>query len=93
MVPERGVEVRKPSDAIELLRDLMTGDFRIVFEGAGHWHPFGTIELTNEHEGAAVMLGDLQLGTAPPGTTRMREVAAVTHTLRVEAPGFEPFSQ
>lgn len=86
----RFVELRGIEQAIRMLRDVFTVDFRAAFEQSGHWAPYGSLILAGDVAGASVELDGLPVGTTSAPSTRLDGVRSGRRRLRVVHPEYAP---
>lgn len=83
--PKWGAATR-PDQALSFLQDTFLHHLRGPLEAAGHWEPFGVLEIHSQEGGHAIQLDGVTVGTTQVGRTRVTEVTVGKHTLRLQRP-------
>jgi len=84
-------EVRDAQEATTFLATAFTRELARGLEDAGHWEPYGNIEISCEHEGAVIQLDGNGLGSTVSGVTELHRARPGARTLEIEQQGYEPF--
>ncbi len=84
-------EVRDAQEAATFLATAFTRDLAAKLEEAGHWEPYGDIEIACEVEGAAIKLDGESVGVTGADTTVLAGTTPGTRTIEIEHPGYLPF--
>jgi hypothetical protein len=85
-------EVRDAQEAETFLATAFTRELARGLEDAGHWEPYGDIEIECAHEGAVIKLDGNGLGSTAKGVTQLSRARPGPRTLEVEQAGYAPFS-
>jgi hypothetical protein len=91
IVPLIKSEVRDPQEAATFLAIAFTRNIADKLEPAGHWEPYGDIEIDCELDGASIKLDGANLGTTVKGITEIKGAHPGKRTLELEHPGHLPF--
>lgn len=89
--PKRGT-VREEFEARRLFEEYFNNDLRRRFDEAGHWEPFGQIEIDVPETGMAIDVDGVTVGATQAGLTTLTNVVAGEHTIKLTHPGYEPFT-
>ena len=88
--PIRG-QIADPQEAATFLATSFTRELSRGLEEAGHWEPYGDIELECDVEGAVIRLDGNGLGSTKPGITRLSGARPGKRALEVVRPGYLPY--
>jgi hypothetical protein len=79
------------AEALEaFVRRLIGEKYRAALEAAGHWDPYGTIEIQCELPGLEIRLDGQAAGVTSPTTTRIAQVLAGDRALSLTRPDLQP---
>lgn len=84
-------EVTSAEQATAFLARTFGQDLRAQFDPAGHWQPYGTIEIVTDRGGHEIHLDGVAVGSTNPGRTHLTGVSAGGHQVRLSAPGLHPW--
>lgn len=91
LVPAIRSEVRDAQEATTSLATTFTRKLSAPLDQAGHWEPFGVIEITSDVAEAAIRYDGNPIGNTRGGVTRLVGARPGPHSLVVEHPGFLPY--
>lgn len=89
--PKRGT-IREEYEARSTFEEYFANDLRRRFDEAGHWEPYGQVELEVPEAGMAIDFDGVTVGTTQAGITTILKVVAGEHTVKLTHPEFEPYS-
>lgn len=89
--PPLGSGARDVQEALTLLATVFTRNLADELEKAGHWEPFGEIEIACEVEGAVIKLDGNGVGSTIAGVTRLAGARPGIRSVELEHPKYLPF--
>ncbi len=92
VVPAVTGQLRGPDDAQVFFGRFFDSSLQPVLTKAGHWRPYGRIDVDSAHNGAAIFLDGQALGVTRAGITRIEKVDPGPHRLRIEHPKYQPWT-
>lgn len=85
-------EIATGDEARTFMEAFLRDRARAPLAAAGHWQPFGAIEIVADSAGLAVRLDDVTVATTSTGSTRLVGVAPGTRRITIEHPDYAAFS-
>lgn len=89
--PQRG-KVSEEFEARKLFEDYFVNTLRRSFEDAGHWEPYGEVQIEVPVSGVGIEVDGVTVGTTRAGVTTLTNVREGEHTLALAHPEYAPWS-
>jgi hypothetical protein len=86
-------EIHGPDDARAFMRELVTGLLREPLQQAGHYEPYGRIEIACDVEGAAISIDGTTVGVTGEDPLVVGHVRPGTHAIEVTHAERRPFTE
>lgn len=88
---KRGI-VREEYEARRIFEDYFLNDLRRRLDEAGHWEPYGKVEIEVPVAGAGIELDGVTVGTTQAGLTILANVRAGNHDIALVHPEYQRWS-
>jgi hypothetical protein len=86
-------QVSNADDIDRVLAKIFGEDFRTVFDEAGHWKPYGVLEIACAQEGMEIYVDGERAGLTRAGITRIGGMMPGDRVVRLTRPDFLPIEQ